>query len=797
MLKKTRFISSAFLTTAILVALCSFSFSAQTDVLAPQTVFKQEETRPLLVIAHDEDDLAARTARIIADNIKEKPNTVLGLATGSTPIKTYKELIKIIKAEDIDLSKVVTFNLDEYCGLAKEHDQSYHYFMYDNLFNDLLYNRKTNRKGIRKKNIHILNGMARNKKKECRMYEQMIHDAGGIDIQILGIGGNGHIGFNEPPSRIDSRTREVSLDESTIKANARFFDNDMTKVPKTALSTGIGTILDAKKIILLATTESKSNAIRDSFEKLPNENVPASFLQKHPDVIFMITPEAGRKLTGYYVKESGLPHDSFVGLNINAGDFAANNRHIVRFFNDVLGVQISSWVEILDLSEKHPEYIGHIAMLIARNKYKDVFHNFSVAEYDTYIAMDDEVDKGMQSPETIYEEKPRELTYSDFKEYVTGKKFSESDFISLGKTYEFDVLSREEIDYVIKIPRGIVSEYNFGKQKMAPYEGINPGYLLAKERLGDLVADFSIVEEELPITIDFRVYRAKNTIIQRRMPSLEKKVRELFENGDKKEIIELLRQKIHVDNEILKRGLYLHDNYLKQYGVTLEGKVVLLDAGQLIEDPAQKLNLRAFNFGEGAFNPLKQRFNRRGHAHYFLLYWIKDLAYEFDKGQMGDDITQFYMKESGLPFKHVIDFDISFWSFLEDYEDRIAAFFNKYIFEPQDAISSAKEIYTRYRQTHPQYFNYMVNFVISNKYKEEFFDIAQAEYQLHHPKDIADVAAPVKVKDIFSGVPSVFLPATFVFDLVNELISGRSTYDRDLREDPYQVRQRQEPGTYQ
>jgi glucosamine-6-phosphate deaminase len=240
-----------------------------------------------LIIADNYDDMSRRAASIVADELKKNRKLVLGLATGSTPLGLYKELIRMHKEEGLDFSGVTTFNLDEYLGLDPNHDQSYHYFMFHNLFDNI---------NVDKSKVHIPDGRAKDTEVFCNEYEKMIKAAGGIDIQILGIGGNGHIAFNEPGSPADSRTRVVSLTPQTVKDNARFF-KDESEVPRKALSMGIGTISEARKIILLANGKNKADAIVKTVEGPQTVQVPASLLKKHPDVVVIVDREAASKLT--------------------------------------------------------------------------------------------------------------------------------------------------------------------------------------------------------------------------------------------------------------------------------------------------------------------------------------------------------------------------------------------------------------------------------------------------------------------------------------------------------------------
>lgn len=239
-----------------------------------------------IIIVKDYDEVSRKAADLIIEQIKQKPSSVLGLATGSTPVGTYKTLTNALKKKEVDFSDITTFNLDEYYPIDREHDQSYWYFMHTNLFHHI---------NIREGRKNILNGKAEDVDQECKDYEAAIKKIGGIDLQLLGIGNNGHIAFNEPGSSFTSRTRLVDLDESTIQANSRFFSSK-DKVPGKALSMGLGTIMEAKKIILLATSEKKAKAVRLSIEGPQSEDVPASVLQKHTNCTFIIDQAAASLL---------------------------------------------------------------------------------------------------------------------------------------------------------------------------------------------------------------------------------------------------------------------------------------------------------------------------------------------------------------------------------------------------------------------------------------------------------------------------------------------------------------------
>jgi glucosamine-6-phosphate deaminase len=241
-----------------------------------------------IIIVKDYEELSKKAANILASQITLKPNSVLGLATGSTPVGTYRELVRIYNEGDISFSEVVTFNLDEYYGLDKENPQSYYYFMMDNLF------KFTN---INTTNIHIPDGRAKNIENECIGYENKIKQAGGIDIQLLGIGRNGHIGFNEPDVKFEAQTHLVTLDEDTIEANSRFFTS-LEEVPNQAISMGIKTIMHSRKILLLASGEEKVETINSMINGKITPELPASVLQLHPDVIVLLDEKAACKLSG-------------------------------------------------------------------------------------------------------------------------------------------------------------------------------------------------------------------------------------------------------------------------------------------------------------------------------------------------------------------------------------------------------------------------------------------------------------------------------------------------------------------
>lgn len=235
-----------------------------------------------VILCENYDEISKEAAKLISGQVALKPNSVLGLATGSTPVGMYERLAEMYKNGDIDFSKVVTFNLDEYYPISQKNDQSYHYFMQENLFSKI---------NVSPENIHIPNGETKNPKKECADYEASIEEHGGIDLQVLGIGRNGHIGFNEPSSNLISVTHLTDLTEDTIEANSRFFDSP-DDVPRQALTMGMATILKSKKIILLASGESKREVVSELLTTGINTSVPATILKVHPDVVLICDKEA-------------------------------------------------------------------------------------------------------------------------------------------------------------------------------------------------------------------------------------------------------------------------------------------------------------------------------------------------------------------------------------------------------------------------------------------------------------------------------------------------------------------------
>ena len=245
-----------------------------------------------LIIKNNYTDCAKWTADYIAAKIieaapsAEKP-FVLGLPTGSTPLGVYKRLIELNQKGIISFKNVITFNMDEYVGLEATHLQSYHYFMMENFFNKI---------DIKKENIHILDGMTDDPLGECKRYEEMILQSGGIDLFLGGCGCDGHIAFNEPGSSLTSRTRMKTLTDDTIAANARFFDGDQSRVPKTALTVGIGTIYDAKEVLIMMTGLQKADALQHAIEGSVSQMWPVTALQMHKSAIIIADEDCTDKL---------------------------------------------------------------------------------------------------------------------------------------------------------------------------------------------------------------------------------------------------------------------------------------------------------------------------------------------------------------------------------------------------------------------------------------------------------------------------------------------------------------------
>ena len=246
-----------------------------------------------VIIEQDKAAMSKWAANHIIERIRtfaptEERPFVLGLPTGGTPLGTYAELIRRHRAGDVSFRHVITFNMDEYIGLPKEHEQSYYSFMWTNFFSHI---------DILPENAHILNGNAEDIEAECERYEAKIKEVGGIDLFMGGIGPDGHIAFNEPGSSLTSRTRVKSLTTDTIIANSRFFDNDLNKVPKTAVTVGVGTVMDAREVMILANGHNKARAIREAVEGPVSQRWTITCLQLHPHGIIVCDEEACDELT--------------------------------------------------------------------------------------------------------------------------------------------------------------------------------------------------------------------------------------------------------------------------------------------------------------------------------------------------------------------------------------------------------------------------------------------------------------------------------------------------------------------
>lgn len=231
-----------------------------------------------IVILDDADAVSRRAAELISQQLRRKLSSVLGLATGSTPLGTYRELVQLYRAGSISFAHATTFNLDEYVGLGPSHPQSYYQFMLAHLFSQADFDLSR---------CHVPSGLADNYETYCDSYELQIRQCGGIDLQILGVGTDGHIGFNEPGSSLGSRTRLKGLAERTRQDNARFFEC-LEQVPRLAITMGVGTILDAKRIVLLATGEKKADIVRSFVEGPITSQIPATALQLHPDTMVLL-----------------------------------------------------------------------------------------------------------------------------------------------------------------------------------------------------------------------------------------------------------------------------------------------------------------------------------------------------------------------------------------------------------------------------------------------------------------------------------------------------------------------------
>ena len=240
-----------------------------------------------IIVKDTYEEMSLAAARVVAQVINGKPDAVLGFPTGDTPLGMYRELIRLHKDEGLDFSHVTTFNLDEYVGLGKFHPQSYHYYMHENFFKQI---------NVLKQNRHIPSGTTDNYKAFCEWYERRIAEVGGIDLQVLGIGTDGHIAFNEPGSSLGSRTRIKTLSKQTLDENAPYFDDSVEGVPIYAITMGVGTILESRRTLLLANGREKSGPVAAAIEGPVTSMVTGSALQLHRDAMCIIEREAASKL---------------------------------------------------------------------------------------------------------------------------------------------------------------------------------------------------------------------------------------------------------------------------------------------------------------------------------------------------------------------------------------------------------------------------------------------------------------------------------------------------------------------
>lgn len=236
-----------------------------------------------VIVVENYEEVSAKAFEVMHELVAAKPNAVLGLATGSSPIGLYENMIKDHKENGTSYADCQSFNLDEYVGIDRNHEQSYYTFMHENLFNGI---------DIKEENVHLPYG---NTKEDCEAYERSMENVT-VDIQVLGIGSNGHIGFNEPGTSFDEETHIVTLKEGTRKDNARFFENDINKVPTHAITMGIATIMKAKKILLVATGDNKADAVSAMVDGPVSVDCPASVLQNHSDVVVIVDKAAASKL---------------------------------------------------------------------------------------------------------------------------------------------------------------------------------------------------------------------------------------------------------------------------------------------------------------------------------------------------------------------------------------------------------------------------------------------------------------------------------------------------------------------
>lgn len=359
-----------------------------------------------IVIVNNYAEMSRKAAMIFLNQLALEPKSVFGLATGSTPLGLYEELIKNTREYSYDWSRVTAFNLDEYVGLGPDNEQSYNYFMRTHLFNHL---------NIKAKNILIPNGQANNLAKECSEYEKKIKDIP-IDIQLVGIGENGHIGFNEPGSQVDSKTRTVKLSPSTIQANSRFF-LEKSLVPKSALTMGINSILAAQKIVVLANGRRKSRAVKAMIECPVSSKCPASYLQRHFDVTVIIDKEAASLLLKEYTPRKA----GWTDVRILNEQVVPHNKNILVIspHHDDSSVSAGAIMKVLSARNNLSTLVmtsGYRAVIRGKNKTERIKMRNLEARKESQIL-------------------GSRLIIGNFKFYDQGKKYWRSDLAALAKIW--------------------------------------------------------------------------------------------------------------------------------------------------------------------------------------------------------------------------------------------------------------------------------------------------------------------------------------------------------------------------
>ncbi|MBU2575949.1 glucosamine-6-phosphate deaminase, partial [Patescibacteria group bacterium] len=343
-----------------------------------------------VIITKNYEEMSAKASRFVLAQLWRKPNLVLGLATGSTVIGMYEKLIEARKNNRANFSKVKTFNLDEYLGISPDDKESYHSFMKKHLFDGI---------NIKKSNFHLLNGASEDSDKECEQYEQKIKLSSGIDLQILGLGPNAHIGFNEPGTPFDARTHITELTDVTQRANQKHFKNRRT--PSHALTMGMATIMDAKKILLVASGKAKAKAVAQTIEGRVNKDAPASILQWHPDVTIILDEDAARELDRDYsspflfdygdievLTENDLPKGKFITVisphpddaSISLGGITSalskyNRVHIIimtsGYRSDVNGLKPDEVIKIREREAKSESKLLGAKPIFLRSEFYD------------------------------------------------------------------------------------------------------------------------------------------------------------------------------------------------------------------------------------------------------------------------------------------------------------------------------------------------------------------------------------------------------------------------------------------